>query len=715
MSPPTRWILALAGVSLLAGLLVAQGWSPAGNEPRSLEARGLQGGDRLVYREAVSTPNGEHRYGVTLQVGALAGAADRYGRSRPVHPIHLQRVQGKDIVSDETCRSPVRPGQGALRSIDEGQAGVRPPTALSWTLANGPDPWLPSWARADVGVWSEAHPDLAHRDTPCWGATELATRSLSTGDRVRVSHLWPRPPDPLVPHGTHSEPAHRDRFMGRPALAFPFAFETTLQGPAGRPVDVSVEGRALMAHGLPAPARLQISVEPAPGGLAPFTWTWTLTRFQAGHGAPLRPDLSGLPDESDDGSTVELGRQGPARGPGTLAYPLEEAVDAVLSDPTVGASMFLERYPGAYLSSAVYQRDLLPGPGHDRGSPGQGDVVTDGGWWLTFSKGDKHCVVKTVRVHRAAGPEEPLASRTTVNNHRVSRGPGNATELQVAPPIETLPRQVAAPSLVRGALEAGGLDPTGLERFEYHVRNTTEGGRAVLRYRATNAAAYPESGSPTRARDVLIDSRSGGLVAARSPGDPGADRMPPPSKVEPQAAGTVAPVGGPVGWGIAAALAVLVLPPLWRRVLAPILTGLTREEVLEHEVRCGLYREIQDQPGVHLSSLVQSAGVGEGATRHHLRKLVEHGLVDRFEHGGYTRFYPGDYPADEREEVAVLRSGCNREVYRLLDRDPDMSIREIADRMGRAPSTVHRAVGMLREVGLLPGGEDDGGRSGDGT
>lgn len=141
-------------------------------------------------------------------------------------------------------------------------------------------------------------------------------------------------------------------------------------------------------------------------------------------------------------------------------------------------------------------------------------------------------------------------------------------------------------------------------------------------------------------------------------------------------------------------------------LLLPLFTRLRREDLLKNPVRARLFARIEAQPGVHLRALDAHAGVGSGAVRHHLGQLVRHGLVREARVGARLRYWPAEgAPREETPPAEALRDARLRAVHDLLSREPGLSVRRAAERLGMSPSSLQRARVRLRHEGLLPPAE----------
>jgi predicted transcriptional regulator len=94
-------------------------------------------------------------------------------------------------------------------------------------------------------------------------------------------------------------------------------------------------------------------------------------------------------------------------------------------------------------------------------------------------------------------------------------------------------------------------------------------------------------------------------------------------------------------------------------------------------------------------------GGGKGAVEHHLRKLVDAGLVVRHQGPGYTCFFPPRTDHRVAAVAGVLKSASARRVLAAVQARPGLSSAELAAATGLDASTVSHHVHRLAAAGLL--------------
>lgn len=129
---------------------------------------------------------------------------------------------------------------------------------------------------------------------------------------------------------------------------------------------------------------------------------------------------------------------------------------------------------------------------------------------------------------------------------------------------------------------------------------------------------------------------------------------------------------------------------------------LSKDDILEHELRRRILDVVSDEPGVNASGLADRLDVCITTVLYHARVLAEadHLVVKR--QGGEVRLVDPEAgcPAT-RETLCALRKPSKRAVIEALIDEPDATITSLADRLGRANSTVKKHVDDLVERGVV--------------
>jgi predicted transcriptional regulator len=107
-------------------------------------------------------------------------------------------------------------------------------------------------------------------------------------------------------------------------------------------------------------------------------------------------------------------------------------------------------------------------------------------------------------------------------------------------------------------------------------------------------------------------------------------------------------------------------------------------------------------PGAHFSKIRDDLQLGTGETQHHLRRLVEGGVVESRKDGDYSRFFPaGRFSAYEQVALGYLRRSTPRGMLVELLRSPTATGSDLAAALDVSRATVSNYAAELDEAGLL--------------
>lgn len=151
------------------------------------------------------------------------------------------------------------------------------------------------------------------------------------------------------------------------------------------------------------------------------------------------------------------------------------------------------------------------------------------------------------------------------------------------------------------------------------------------------------------------------------------------------------------------ALIYWLFPTLKQFAMGAYFSRIERPRVLDHERRARILEIVQAEPGIHSEDLRRRTGLAQGTLQHHVRKLVETGVLVRRRAGRYTCYHaPGAAGVRGLETEAVGRSAAARRILAALEDDPSLSGAALAQRLGMSRQSVHYHLKRLRASGLAP-------------
>lgn len=157
-----------------------------------------------------------------------------------------------------------------------------------------------------------------------------------------------------------------------------------------------------------------------------------------------------------------------------------------------------------------------------------------------------------------------------------------------------------------------------------------------------------------------------------------------------------------VHWAVA--VAVLLVP-----ALLVLYRRLTRDELLDNEIRRTVYEAVRDEPGRTAAEIAEDEGVNYNTAQYHLARLEEFDEVVGRRDGHRTRYFVnhGRHGRLEKQVLATAADDTRRSILLELTRDAPLRSGTLADRAGVAPSTASHHLSRLAEEGLVERERDE--------
>lgn len=122
----------------------------------------------------------------------------------------------------------------------------------------------------------------------------------------------------------------------------------------------------------------------------------------------------------------------------------------------------------------------------------------------------------------------------------------------------------------------------------------------------------------------------------------------------------------------------------------------------ESEARDAIAGYVATTPGAHFSKVRDDLKLGTGEAQHHLRQLLDAGVVESRRDGDYRRFYPAEqFSSFEQVALGYLRRDTPRGMLIELLRDPSATGSDLADALDVSRPTVSKYAADLEDAGLL--------------
>jgi len=136
-----------------------------------------------------------------------------------------------------------------------------------------------------------------------------------------------------------------------------------------------------------------------------------------------------------------------------------------------------------------------------------------------------------------------------------------------------------------------------------------------------------------------------------------------------------------------------------RVILPPGYSRYDDSDPLEHETRRSLFEAVERSPGVNLSMLADETDGSLSTVRHHLRILEAEHLLGTKRIRGQRRYFLSN--ESEPALVAALDDTATEPILRTLAQTGSATVSDLADALGRDPSTISHHLSRLEDDGLI--------------
>ncbi|MFB6253802.1 MAG: winged helix-turn-helix transcriptional regulator [Halobacteriaceae archaeon] len=107
-------------------------------------------------------------------------------------------------------------------------------------------------------------------------------------------------------------------------------------------------------------------------------------------------------------------------------------------------------------------------------------------------------------------------------------------------------------------------------------------------------------------------------------------------------------------------------------------------------------------PGVHFSKIRDDLQLGTGETQYHLKQLTDDNIIESYRDGEYRRFYPsGRFTTFQKVTLAHLRKQTARQLIIELLKNPNLSGRELAEKLDVSEATISKTAKSLESADIL--------------
>lgn len=118
--------------------------------------------------------------------------------------------------------------------------------------------------------------------------------------------------------------------------------------------------------------------------------------------------------------------------------------------------------------------------------------------------------------------------------------------------------------------------------------------------------------------------------------------------------------------------------------------------------RDAIYNFIAENSGCQESTIISVLGYSRGSVTHHLHKLQQDNLIICTQYHGTPRYYPKSADSLARAKLsAVLSRRRPADIYRLIEVNPNITQRELAELSGLSEQTVRWHLKRLETDGII--------------
>lgn len=126
------------------------------------------------------------------------------------------------------------------------------------------------------------------------------------------------------------------------------------------------------------------------------------------------------------------------------------------------------------------------------------------------------------------------------------------------------------------------------------------------------------------------------------------------------------------------------------------------DALLMNETRQKILQYLCKYPCIHLSGIAKDLKLSFNASKWHLNKLVDHGILNAHKIGNKLVYYPTDMiEIEDIELLAIANNERNRPILRLINKIPGISQKEICKTVNRKQQTLVADILLLERKGLI--------------
>ena len=129
---------------------------------------------------------------------------------------------------------------------------------------------------------------------------------------------------------------------------------------------------------------------------------------------------------------------------------------------------------------------------------------------------------------------------------------------------------------------------------------------------------------------------------------------------------------------------------------------ITKDNVLNNDLRKQIYLYIKETPGLHLREISRKMNIPLTSCKHHLKLLCRLNLISKSLENSYDRYFIfKSYNLTERKIISVLRQDTPRGILVYLLTSIACSPLELCKELNKTPSTINYHLKNMLYLGIL--------------
>jgi DNA-binding transcriptional ArsR family regulator len=141
----------------------------------------------------------------------------------------------------------------------------------------------------------------------------------------------------------------------------------------------------------------------------------------------------------------------------------------------------------------------------------------------------------------------------------------------------------------------------------------------------------------------------------------------------------------------------------WLPLLAPLLSRITPDRIMEHEARRHIFEIVRAESGISLHGIVAKLGLSRNAVAYHLAVFESERAIVSVKDGKYRRYFltGGKYVNGAKDVVATLRNAKTLRVVQFVLGHPGSIQKELCAAVATSPSATNWHITRLEKVNLI--------------